>query len=322
MSWPRVPITSRSARAPARTPPVAQQPGHTDEPESEGGCARTNLRSRKRALCPGGGPVRPQPQVVRPRRRPPFQSRLRATRTPPAHAGEARSPEYSQVLERYISRLVALGRPLAVLDLFRREMDHNPNDPGLYERLATFLEQNRMDERIEAVYKKALQQFPDRSWYQKLARWYLRRHERQQFEELTRQVIQTFSGTELEEYFRSVVSSGPVVPQMYMQLNLYAHQRFPHNLTFVRNLLEAFRSKQTYNQQAWEALIRQYWFYDDTLRSEYFAYLSSGGRLDSELQAVRASNPQAACGKMGRADPGQSRRRAVHRRGGALALAL
>ena len=276
---------------------MAQQPGQADEPENEEAAPEQPSEATSPSFAPAGGPATAVPQVVRPRHRPPFQSRLQATRTPPAHSGEARSPEYSQVLERYISRLVALGRPLAVLDLFRREMDHNPNDPGLYERLATFLEQNRMDERIEAVYKKALQQFPDRSWYQKLARWYLRRHERQQFEELTRQVTQTFSGTDLEEYFRSVVWSGPVVPQMYMQLNLYAHQRFPHNLTFVRNLLEAFRAKQTYNRQAWDALIRQYWFYDDTMRSEFFSDLSSGRRLDSELQAVRASIPQAASGQ-------------------------
>ena len=278
---------------------TAPQPGQTEESEGEEVGGGQPLDEVSEPSVSTGGQSATGPQVLRPRRRLPFQSRLRATRTPPAHSGEARSPEYSQVLERYISRLVALGKPLAVLDLFRREMDHNPNDPGLYERLATFLEQNRMDERIEAVYKKALQQFPDRSWYQKLARWYLRRHERQQFEELSRQVIQTFSGTELEEYFRSVVWSGPVVPQMYVQLNLYAHQRFPHNLTFVRNLLEAFRSKQTYNRQAWDALIRQYWFYDDTMRSALFAYLASGGRLDSELQAVRASNPQAASGQWG-----------------------
>jgi tetratricopeptide (TPR) repeat protein len=276
---------------------VAQPSGAAEPPEEEEAAPEQTSEATSPAFAPAGGPASAVPQVVRPRRPLPFQSRLRATRTPPARSGEARSPEYSQVLERYISRLVALGRPLAVLDLFRREMDHNPNDPGLYERLATFLEQNRMDERIEAVYKKALQQFPDRSWYQKLARWYLRRDERQQFEELTRQVIQTFSGTDLEEYFRSVVWSGPVVPQMYVQLNLYAHQRFPHNLTFVRNLLEAFRTKQTYNRQAWDALIRQYWFYDDTMRSEFFADLSSGRRLDSELQAVRASIPQAASGQ-------------------------
>jgi predicted Zn-dependent protease len=84
---------------------------------------------------------------------------------------------------------------------------------------------------------------------------------------------------------------------MYVQLNLYARQRFPHNLTFVRNLLEAYRSQPTYDRQAWDALIRQYWFYDDTMRSVFFAYLSSGGRLEAELQAVRASNPQAGAGK-------------------------
>ncbi|MGA9057049.1 MAG: hypothetical protein WB763_11110 [Terriglobia bacterium] len=270
---------------------VAQPPWRQRELENEQ--ADTDEQSPSPSQSPVAG--RSLERLARQRMR----RRLDASRgqTTQGGAGQARSAEYSQVLERYISRLVTLERPLEVLDLFRREMDHNPNDPGLYERLATFLAQNRMDERIEAVYKKAIQQFPERSWYQKLARWYLRRKQNQQFEELTRQVIQTFSGTELEEYFRSVRWSEPVMPQMYVQLNLYARQRFPHNLTFVRNLLEAFRSKPTNNPQAWEALIRQNWFYDDNLRSEYFAYLSSKGRLDSELQAVRAANPQAGGGK-------------------------
>jgi len=271
-------------------PPSAQPEGEEAAPEE------ASEATSEPFVVAGGSGAGEQP-VRRPIRRPSFQARVRAAGRQAEPPGQPRSPEYSQVLERYISRLVALRRPLQVLELFRREMDHNPNDPGLYERLATFLAQNRMDQRIEAVYKKAIQQFSERSWYQKLARWYLRRHERQQFEELTRQVIQTFSGTELEEYFRSVMWSGPVIPQMYVQLNLYARQRFPHNLTFVRNLLAAFHAQATYNQQAWEALIRQSWFYDDNLRSEYFAYLSGEGRLDSEVRAVRATNPQARGGK-------------------------
>jgi tetratricopeptide (TPR) repeat protein len=273
---------------------LAQQPPPTEQPGSEEAAPEEASEATTEPPAVPGGVSGAGQRVGRPIRHPAFQARVREARR---QAGGARSPEYSQVLERYISRLVALRRPLAVLELFRREMDHNPNDPGLYERLATFLEQNRMDERIEAVYKKALQQFPDRSWYQKLARWYLRRHERQQFEELSRQVIQTFSGTELEEYFRSVVSRGPVIPQMYVQLNLYAHERFPHNLTFVRNLLEAYRSKPTYNPQAWVALIGQEWFYGDDLRSAFFLYLSSSGRLDPELQTVRATNLQAGAGR-------------------------
>ena len=266
-----------------QAPPASQAEGEEGVPE--GGPEAVN----ETPDAGGGATGVEQPQGSSIRRR--FaEARIRSAERP---AGQPRSPEYSQVLERYISRLVALQRPLDVLGLFRREMDRNPNDPGLYERLAAFLEQNNMDEQIEAVYKKAMQQFPDRSWYQKLARWYLRRKSHQQFEELTRQVIQTFSGMELEDYFRSVVWDGPVIPQMYVQLNLYARQRFPNNLTFVRNLLNAFKTRPTSNYQAWEALIRQYWFYDDNLRAEYFSYLSSSGRLDSELQAARAANPRA-----------------------------
>ena len=265
---------------------MAPEAGTTEQPEGEE--AGAGQASRSLSVSPVVVGVYRAGERRHPRRMF-FPPGAQPAETQPGQLSGARSPEYSQVLERYISRLVALGRPLAVLELFRREMDHNPNDPGLYERLATFLDQNHMDDRIEAVYKKALQQFPDRSWYQKLARWYLRRKERQQFEELTRQVIQTFSGTGLEEYFQSVVSRDPVAPQLYVQLNLYARQRFPHNLTFVKNLLDAYRARPTYNRQAWDALIRQYWFYDDTMRSVFFAYLSSGGQLDSELQTVRAS---------------------------------
>src|SRR5208337_3214244 len=218
------------------TPP-ARAVGEASEPE-EGQEATTETPDAEGSA--GGAE-----QSFRPPMRGRFAvARVRTTQTP---EGQPRSPEYSQVLERYISRLVTLRQPLAVLEVFRREMDHNPNDPGLYERLAAFLEQNHMDERIEAVYKKAIQQFPDRSWYQKLARWYLTRKSHQQFEELTRQVILIFSGTELQGYFQSVVWHGTVVPQMYVQLNLYARQRFPHNLTFVRNLLDAYRAKPTYN---------------------------------------------------------------------------
>ena len=34
-------------------------------------------------------------------------------------------------------------------------------------------------------------------------------------------------------------------PQETLQLNLYAHKRFPHELMFTRNLLAAMRGKAT-----------------------------------------------------------------------------
>src|SRR5262249_52981558 len=137
------------------------------------------------------------------------------------------------------------------LALLRREIDHNPDDPGLYERLALFLNQNRLEAEQEAVYKRAIARFPDRSWYHKLARYYLRRRQYAEFSAMTQEVVKAFSGTDLERYFATVVSG---TPQLYLQLNLYANQRFPHNSAFVHNLLFAYRSPATYDPAAWEAL--------------------------------------------------------------------
>ncbi|MBZ5515831.1 MAG: hypothetical protein LAN62_13500 [Acidobacteriia bacterium] len=215
----------------------------------------------------------------------------------PTQAFGARSPEYASVLERYISRLVALKRPFQVLSVFNRELAQNPNDPGLYERLATFLDQNRLGQGIEGVYRQAIKQFPDRTWYQKLARWYLRQRRARDFEKLSREVINSFAGSDLQAYFRNVVAPGGIDAQLYLQLNLYAHTRFPHNLAFVNNLLNAFTRPETANDAAWVALIRQHWYYDDNLRARFFAYLSSHHRLEAELQAIRQAHPEAVAGR-------------------------
>ncbi len=71
--------------------------------------------------------------------------------TNPGFAGQsgARSGEYVQVLDKYLSRLAALNRPLDALRVYRTEIDRNPNDPGLYQRLAAFLEQNGMAREVE-----------------------------------------------------------------------------------------------------------------------------------------------------------------------------
>jgi len=211
----------------------------------------------------------------------------------PAPSAGPRSPQYSSVLERYLSRLAALKQLPRALEVLRREMDRNPNDPGIYERLAQFLDQNNFGAQEEEVYERAIKQFPDRSWYHKLARLYLRHKRRDEFETLSNQVVKIFAGSELESYFREVVSSyGFFGPRLYLQLNLYANQRFPHDQLFVRNLLGAYRNPATRDDAAWEKLMRQHWFESDALRAQYFEFLSYSGRLDSELAALRAANPE------------------------------
>jgi predicted Zn-dependent protease len=199
----------------------------------------------------------------------------------------ARSPEYARVLERYLARLAADQQVPAAVGILRREVERNPDDPGLYERLASFLDQNHLGTEQEEVYRRAIARFPDRSWYHKFARFYLRWRRNAEFEQLSRQVIQAFNGSELESYLGDVGYSG--TPGLYLRLNLYAHQRFPHNLTFVRNLLRAYKVPATRDPAAYEKLLREHWFEDAGLESEFFSFLSEQGRLEREMQEARSA---------------------------------
>lgn len=228
---------------------------------------------------------------AKPRNRASQSFQLSGNNSPTEQSGP-RSPEYSRVLERYLSRLAETKQVLPALAVLRREIDRNPGDPGLYERLAVFVQQNQLGSQEEEVYKRAIARFPNKSWYDKLARFYLRGKRDRDFEQLTRDAVKTFAGSDLEQYFDHVVNGGS--PQLYLQLNLYAHQRFPHNPVFVRNLLGAYHRKETWSPAAREALLRQHWFEEEDLRNQLFEMLSSRGTLESELASVRQSASDSA----------------------------
>jgi predicted Zn-dependent protease len=208
----------------------------------------------------------------------------------------ARSPEYARVLERYLARLVELKQIPQALGVLRRELDHNPDDPGLYERLAVFLDQNRLGVEEEEIYRRAMARFPERSWYHKLARLYLRQSKTAEFEKLTQDTVRVFRGSELENYFQSLVGGSA---EMYLRLNLYANRRFPHNPVFVRNLLAAYMRVETHDEAAWEALLRQHWFEEQDLRNRFFEFLTRTGRLDAELKSLRLGAPPEGKGPWG-----------------------
>jgi len=132
----------------------------------------------------------------------------------------ARIPARAGTIPRASGSAKADSGALAVL---RREIDRNPDDPGLYQRLAIFLARIAWDEE-EEVYPPCMQRFPDRSWYHKLARFYLLHKKNAEFETLTDEVVKTFSGTGLERYFANVGYGG--TPVLYLRLNQFATNAF------------------------------------------------------------------------------------------------
>jgi Flp pilus assembly protein TadD len=205
------------------------------------------------------------------------------TQQVPLGKGQPRSSEYAQVLQRYISRLSQLNRISDALALYRREIDRNPDDPGLYDRLADFLGANQRAGEVEQVYRRAIQRFQDRSWWHKLARFYLRNRLANELRNLSREIAETFSGTDVESYIADVVVDGALERRMQLEINLYAYTRFPRDSRFVRNLISLYSSGVTADPAALSRLLADHWYEDELIRRMYFERLSVSGTLLSGL---------------------------------------
>lgn len=199
----------------------------------------------------------------------------------------ARSTEYAQVLDRYLARLVALQRLPDALTLLRGELDRNPQDPGLYRKLADFLEQNRLNSHEEEVYQRAIQQFQDTGWYATLARFYLRQRRRADYSALMHKVADAFSGTELESF----LEQAPAPDQsLALQVNLYAYEHFPHELAFTQHLVAEYSAR--HDNAELKKLLWAHWWENADLRNRLFELLSKSGRLDGELATLQQQNSE------------------------------
>ena len=204
----------------------------------------------------------------------------------PLGSGRPRSADYAQVLQRYISRLTQLNRIPDALALYRRELDRNPDDPGLYDRLADFLGANQRAGEIEQIYRRATQRFQDRSWWHKLARFYLRSKLDSELRTLSRQVVDTFAGTDVDAYIADVIADGSLERRLQLEINLYAHARFPHDLRFVQNLVPLYSSGVTSDSAALTRLLADHWYEDESIRRMYFAQLSAAGALAGAVRSA------------------------------------
>jgi len=96
------------------------------------------------------------------------------------------------------------------LGVLRHEIDRNPDDPGLT-NVSLFPRSEQTGHRQEEVYRRAIAHFSEKSWYHKLARYYLRYKRDSEFEQLTRDAVRVSRETKLERYFHNVVSGSPAL---------------------------------------------------------------------------------------------------------------
>lgn len=201
---------------------------------------------------------------------------------------------YDQLLKRYISSLTQQKQNMEVVKLYRDQIVQHPDQEKLYEDFLDYLEQNQLSKEAEEVYQAAIVKFQEKSWYERLARWYLRKKRIEDFDKLSRQIVDLFSATDVSAFLSENVGSANPYRKLYVGLNKYAHERFPFNTQFVRNLLGVYSSPKSENWPEWTALSLQYYYLDEEIRTGYLRRISHLGSMPAGYKPSNAIEQRLA----------------------------
>jgi tetratricopeptide (TPR) repeat protein len=210
---------------------------------------------------------------------------------------------YAEVLARLVASLAREERTTDILALYAAEIKKYPAEQGLYEQRLEWLGQTKLADEQLRVYQAALKQFPTEVWRDRLARWFLRQQRKQDFAQFSRELLAQFDDEDTEAYLKQFVATGATADaasfeaQLYLGLYSQAHERFPHNLSFVAGLLQFYRAHERWAE--WRALMAEYYFVSREIRDEFLSHLAARGEVRARLDEARAR-----CRIQAESDPG------------------
>jgi len=208
---------------------------------------------------------------------------------------------YAFVLSRYVASLARENRTAEILALYSGEINKYPDEQGLYEQRLQWLGQTNLVEEQLRVYQEAINRFKTNLWTDRLARWYLRRERKSEFERFSRDLIENMNDGEIETWFAKFVNSGAGAnapefeAKLYLGLYTRAHERFPHNMRFVEGLLNHYAARNRGDD--WRRLMAEYYFESKSIRDRFLPYLSKEGRLREYAETARKAATEAATKK-------------------------
>src|SRR5262245_64983825 len=106
---------------------------------------------------------------------------------------------------------------------------------------------------------------------------------------------------EIETWFAKFVNSGAGFGTSEFNANLYlslyarAHERFPHNLSFVEGLLNYYAARN--RRDDWRRLMTEYYFESKPVRDRFLPYLSKEGKLREYAETARKLAAEVAANK-------------------------
>lgn len=195
---------------------------------------------------------------------------------------------YSKVLSRYVASLARENKTQEILNFYANEIAKYPNEQRLYEQMLQWLGQTNLAEKQFEVYQKALQNFPQKSWKDRFARWLIRNRRYDAFENFSRTLVSTFNDSETQDHLKQFIDGKEfngvrdLDSQLFFALYSLAHKRFPHNISFVKGLLRYF--KQNKMEAEWSNLLAEYYFESPEIRLEFLTNLAKNNEIRNRLK--------------------------------------
>ncbi|MEP6903356.1 MAG: tetratricopeptide repeat protein, partial [Actinomycetota bacterium] len=218
---------------------------------------------------------------------------------------------YSEVLDRLIASLARENKTTDILTLYSAETAKYPAEQRLYEQMLQWLGQTNLADKQLEVYQNALKNFPERTWQDRFARWLIRNKRQDDFEKFSQSLVESFDDAETQDYLKQFVDGKEVQSAESFDGNLFfalyslAHQRFPHNIVFVKGLLRYYQQNKLDTE--WLNLLAEYYFESPDLRKEFLTYLAKKDEIRSYLKksenlSVNADEIKSLPYKLFRAD--------------------
>lgn len=205
--------------------------------------------------------------------------------------------EYARTLDVLLEIWESARAQTEMVRFFWSEIAKHPDDAWLYERFLAQLERhNLFDEKLK-VYQEGVRRFATSSWHDRLARWVLRRRGAQAFRDLTRSLWAEFDDDTAAAYLEGLVrydhaKANADASRFFETMHLEALRRFPHDLRFVRRLLDFYDHFADFADKA-DALVARYATADGELLERWLRRRAARGRLGDDVAKLTAGKSEA-----------------------------
>ena len=194
---------------------------------------------------------------------------------------------YEDVLQRYVASLDRDKKSNEIFSFYAAELRKYPEEERLYEQFLSWLEKTNLTEEQLKIYRQALNKFPDKSWRDRVIRWFIRNDRKQEFEDFSRELLQSFDDEETSRFLAEFIDSKATDKpesfngKLYFGFYSLAHKRFPRNQTFVQGLLKYYKTHELENE--YRKLLAEYYFESPEIRQQFLAELAEKGEIGNFL---------------------------------------